>query len=99
YGQSDRALDPTGHVAPFRDALAGMPFLGADWLARVSAAEGARELQRLRRDFERAPLAQARRAAKAELLLFAMDEPPKRPGPVELDGERARDVRVGLVDL
>lgn len=99
YGGGGRALDPTAHVALFRDALAGMPFLGADWLARVSSADSARELQRLQRDFERAPLAQARRAAKAELLLFAMDEPPTRPGPVELDGERAHDVRVGLADL
>jgi hypothetical protein len=99
YGSSDRARDPTAHVAPFRDALAGMPFLGADWLARVSAAESARELQRLRRDFERAPLSQATRAAKSELLLFVMDEPATRPGPVELDGERAHDVRVGLVDF
>ena len=99
YGRGSHAIDPTEHVVRLRDALAGMPFLGADWLARVRSAETARELQRLTRDFERAPLAEAKRAAKAELLLFAMDESPTRPGPVELDGERAHDVRVGLVDL
>lgn len=98
YGRGERA-DPTAHVALVRDALAGLPFLGAEFLSRVQAAEHVRELSRLERDFTRAPLSEARRAAKSELLLFAMDEPATRPGPVELDGERAHDVRVGLVDL
>jgi hypothetical protein len=99
FARRGAAPDPTEHVVRLRDALAGIPLLAPDWQRRVRAAENARELQRLERDFERAPLVEAKRAAKAELLLFAMDEPPTRPGPVELDGERAHDVRVGLVDL
>jgi hypothetical protein len=99
YARRGAAADPKDHVLRLRDALAGIPFLAPDWQARVRSAENTRELERLERDFGRAPLVQAKRAAKAELLLFAMDEPQTRPGPVELDGERAHDVRVGLVDL
>lgn len=98
YGRSGRP-DPTAQVTRLRDALAGMPLLGAEFLTRVQGAEHVRELSKLEREFTRAPLAEAKRAAKSDLLLFAMDEPATRPGPVELDGERAHDVRVGLVDL
>jgi hypothetical protein len=98
YGRRD-ATRPTEHVALLRDALAGIPLLAPAWQLRVRAAENASEVERLKRDFERAPLLAAKRAAKAELLLFVMDEPPTWPGPVELDGERAHDVRLGLVDL
>jgi hypothetical protein len=87
------------HVSRLYHALAGLPYLSPPWEARVKAAEKARELELLRRDFERAPLKGAKAAAQAELLLYAMDEPGDRSVPAELDGERPHHVRVGLVDL
>jgi len=98
-GRGGRSTEPTEHVERLRDALAGIPLLTPAWQARVREADDLRELGRLTRDLERAPLGAAKRAAKAELLLFVLDEPAATRGPVELDGERAHDVRVGLVDL
>jgi hypothetical protein len=87
------------HVARLYHALAGLPYLSPTWEERVKTAQKARELGLLQRDFERAPLEGARAAARAELLLYAMDEPGDRSVPAELDGERPHHVRVGLVDL
>jgi hypothetical protein len=99
YAGGERVERAAPHVSRLYHALAGLPFLAPSWEARVKEAEKARELALLRRDFERAPLAGAKAAAKAELLLYAMDEPGDRSVPAELDGERPHHVRVGLVDL
>ena len=99
YAGGKRMGTATAHVERLHAAFAGLPFLGSSFQARLQAAEEPRELERLRLNFERAPLEAAKRAARAALLLFAMDEEPDRPGPTELDGERPRQVRVGLVDL
>jgi hypothetical protein len=80
-------------------AVTGLAFLEPSWAARVRAAETATELARLDAAFRRAPIDAAVRAAKSELLLFAMDEASDGSGPTELDGERAHAVRVGLVEL
>ncbi|HYO95437.1 MAG TPA: hypothetical protein VER33_13035 [Polyangiaceae bacterium] len=87
------------HVSRLHDAEAGLPFLLPAFEARVVAAGDLGELTRLRSSFERAPIAKARVAARAELLLFAMDEPGDARVPAELDGERAHWVRVGLIEL
>jgi hypothetical protein len=94
-----RLRQVTAHVERLQHALVGLPFLSPTWQARVESAESARELDQLRRGFERAPLASAKRAVKAELLLFGMDEPGEPNQPAELDGERPHHVRIGLVDL
>jgi hypothetical protein len=99
YAGGERIAKAAPHVARLYHALAGLPYLSRTWEARVQAAEKARELELLQRDFERAPLAGAKQAAKAELLLYAMDEAGDRSVPAELDGERPHYVRVGLVDL
>jgi hypothetical protein len=98
YARGERAR-AAAHVERLSDALLGLPFLSREWLARVNAAEDSFALERLDRHFSQAPLAGAKRAAKAELLLFAIDEPGEGAGPTELDGERPHQVRVGLVDL
>lgn len=97
--RGERVRQHTGHVERLHDALAGLAFLSPDWRARVEATETSIALNKLRQAFERAPLGAAKRASRAETLLFAMDEPGEGPGPTELDGERAHLVRVGLVDL
>lgn len=93
------ALAPVAGVERLQDALVGLPFLSPEWERKVRAARSREDLERMRRDFERAPIARAKAAAKAKLLLVVVDEPNSEPGPTELDGERPHDVRVGLVDL
>lgn len=89
----------TPNVRPLEDALVGLPFLLPPWSDRVRGAEDARQLARLRADLERAPIERAKRAAKANLLLVAIDEPSEAAAPAELDGERRHPARVVLVDL
>jgi hypothetical protein len=89
----------TGQVARLHDVQVGLPFLEAAWRGEVARAATLDDIERLRRDFEQAPVAAARRGATARLLVFAMDESSDATGPAELDGERPHTVRVGLVDL
>ncbi len=88
-----------GQTARLRELQLGLPFLVPSWAETASRAASFDDLARLRRAFDRAPIVPATRAAKAELLVFAIDEPSDDPGPTELDGERAHAVQVGLVDL
>jgi hypothetical protein len=99
YAAAERMRQATLHVQRLHHALVGLPFLAADWKARVVAADDQRSLDKLRRYFERAPIEAAKRAAKARLLLVAMDEPADTTAVAELDGERAHVIRVKLVDL
>lgn len=89
----------TRTVELLHDGLLGLPFLMPSWEDKIGAAKSVVEVARLRRELEKAPIDAAKRAAKAELLIYAMDEPGRGDGPVELDGERLHDVRVGIVDL
>jgi hypothetical protein len=88
-----------GKVERLYPALAALPFLAREWRARVVEASDPRDLDKLRRVFERVPFDAAKRAVSSELLLFAMDEPGDTTGPTELDGERPHHVRIGLVEL
>jgi hypothetical protein len=87
----------TSNVRRLGDAALGLPLLAPPWSMRVEAATDLDELAKLRRELSRAPIERATQAAKAGLLLFAMDEVGE--GPTELDGERAHSVRIGLVDV
>lgn len=98
-GGGERVERVAPHVTRLHHALRGLPFLSPAFEQRVVHAEKPRELAVLRRELDRAPLEGAKAAAKAELLLFAMDEPGDRSQPAELDGERPHHVRIGLVDL
>jgi hypothetical protein len=80
-------------------AAEGLPFLSPQWQAKIGAAGDVREIGILRRAFERAPIEAAKRVARAELLLYAMDEPRRGSGPTEVDGEGPHDIRVGLIDM
>jgi hypothetical protein len=97
YGSRLQAA--AGHVHGLRDALVTRPFLQGSWQEQVAQADERRQVERLRRDFERAPFERARSAWVARQLLFVIDEPADTSGPTELDGERPHPVRVGLVDL
>jgi hypothetical protein len=86
-------------VRPLADAVTGLPFLSGTFAERVRSASDVGELRRLQRAFDKAPLDAAIAAAKTRLLVFVLDEPSPLGGPVELDGEKAHTVRVGVVDL
>jgi hypothetical protein len=95
----DDRMAPAAHVERLHDAIIGFPVLQPAWEARVAAADTRAALKPLQTIFRRAPLKAAKRAAKAQLLLFAIDEPGDGKGPTELDGERPHHVRVGLIEL
>jgi len=91
--------DHTRNVRRLHEAEIGLPFLTPQWSERVQTAPELADLTRLKRDLDRAPIEAAKQAARANLLLVAMDEPGTGGGPTELDGERTHWVRLGLVDL
>lgn len=99
YGRGAAMEEHTGNVRRLNDAVVGLPLLTPEWSARVAATDDPAELARLRRDLDHAPLGRAREAARAGLLVVAMDEPSDGGGPTELDGERAHAVRIAVVDL
>ncbi len=94
-----RGVPDAPHVDLLHAAAEGLPFLAPAWEAKIKAADDVRAVEALRRAFEHAPIEAAKRVARAELLLYAMDEPRRGSGPTEIDGEALHDVRVGVVDM
>ena len=86
-------------VHRLHDVEASLPFLAPDWRARIDAAPDAKELAKLAIAFEKSPIHDAISAFRSDILIAAVDEPDRGPGPTELDGERAHDVRVVVADL
>lgn len=99
YGRGTTMEDHSARVRRLHDAEVGLPFLLPPWSELVAAAKEAAELARLERELRKAPIDSAKEAARARLLIVAMDEPGDGGGPTELDGERVHPVRVALVDL
>lgn len=99
YAGGARMESRTSNVRRLHDAEAGLPFLQPSWEAQVRAEADLAELSRLNRAFTTAPTERALTAARARLLLYAMDDSGDRSGVSELDGERPHDVRIGLVEL
>lgn len=89
----------TTNVRRLHEAIVGLPVLLPSWSERVRSAPDGFELARLKRELDRAPVARAKQALRAELLVAALDEPSDGGGPTELDGERAHAVRIVIVDL
>ena len=89
----------TPNVRRLHEAIVGLPLLMPLWSDRVRATDDPAELARFRRELDRAPIERARQAARATVLVVAMDEPSDGGGPTELDGERAHAIRIGIVDL
>ena len=89
----------TPQVRLLEEAEAGLPFLARAWEARVEDASDSSELRDLARALRKAPVEHAVQAARAALLVVAMDEPSTGTEPTELDGERPHDVRIGWVGL
>lgn len=98
YDGGTKLEERTPEVLRLGDAQAVLAILSPPWEARVRAADAA-ELTKLQADLDRAPIEKGKRALEAGLLIVAMDEPAAPTNPAELDGERAHEVRVAIVDL
>lgn len=91
--------EATANVRRVEDARAALPVLEPAFLQSIENAPDLPQIAALRTRFEKAPIAQATRAMRAEWLIAVMDETESSTGPTELDGERAHDVRIAIVDL
>ncbi len=80
-------------------AVVGLPFLSPAWLERVRTSDSVSDISELEHAFARAPIDEAKQAARARLFIAVLDEPGDTPGPSELDGERPHFVRIAIVDL
>lgn len=89
----------TKSVRPFHDAVAALPYFLPEWTTKINEATDHKQLEKLRSQLAAAPTDRTQEAAKAQLLLVAIDEPGPETGHTELDGERPHQVRVALVDL
>jgi hypothetical protein len=87
------------HVRRLDEAEVGLPFLAPAWADRVAKTDEPGELVTFRRAYDKAPIARAREAAHAEVLVYAIDEEGDGKAPAELDGERPHAMRVAVVDL
>ena len=88
----------TPDVLRLGDAQDVFRVLSPAWEARVRGAD-ASHLGKLRAELDRTPIEKGKLAFKAGLLIVAMDEPAPVTSPAELDGERAHEVRVAIVDV
>ena len=99
YARGPAMTEATAHVHRLGAAVIGMPLLQPEWRARVMDAKDLRRLEQLKLAFEKAPLASAKAAVNASLLLYAIDEPGDAGSAAELDGEKPHYVKVGVIDL
>lgn len=88
----------TSQVRLLEEAEAALPVLAGPWQRDVRNAQSVPELDALKQALRKAPVERGVKAAEAEVLVVALDEP-GLGGPTELDGERAHDVRLSIVDL
>ena len=86
------------HARRLHQAEEGLKLLLSPWEERLHDARELRDLDRLQADLAQVPVEETKRAARAELLIAAMDEPDEA-GPADLDGERAHQVRIAVIEL
>jgi hypothetical protein len=89
----------TANVHRLQAVAAGLPLLSRAWMRRVEEADSEAALGELRSAFDRAPIEQAKAAAKAEILIYVLDDPPEPGARVELDGASRHRVHVGIVEI
>jgi hypothetical protein len=99
YGAGAAVEARTAKIRRLHELVAGMPLLQAPFVESVLRAPDQEAIERMQRDFDRAPIAQAKQAARATLLVVAVDEPGAGTGPTELDGERPHPIRLVVVDM
>lgn len=88
-----------GTVLRLQDAVATLELLSPAWLAGIQRAGSWSKITELSQIFERAPIEAGVRAAKAELLVYALDEDKEPSTDTSFDGGATHSMRVGLIDL
>lgn len=92
-------LQATHSALRLFDAEVGLPILLPPWSERIKTAKSTPDLQRIERELKRAPLASAKRALRAELLIAVLDEPSDKGTVTELDGEAPHYIRLNVIEL
>ncbi len=91
--------DATSNVQRLADAHFGLPYLSPKFLDEITSARDITEIEKLSTRFKKVPLARAKQALRAEILIVAMDDTASGTGPTELDGARAHDVVFAIADI
>jgi hypothetical protein len=89
----------SSNFASLGAAVVALPLLEPSFRERIARAERIEDVHALARVVDGAPLSSATRAARAEVLIVAFDEPKEAGSVVELDGTHRHAVRVHAVDL
>jgi hypothetical protein len=97
--QGEEAMARAIHVQRLHAVLAGLPVLSPAWAERVRNADDVLSVGRLEDLHRLAPIEQAQLATRAQLFIFALDEPNEAGAPSEFDGSARHRVRVNIVDL
>jgi hypothetical protein len=99
YRGAKTMAEVTSSLYRLHDALTGLRSLDQDWRMRAEDASNKSELRTLSATLDPKRLERAIPAAKAELLVYVMDEPKKPSTVTELDGASDHVIRMGIVDL
>ncbi len=89
----------TAGVRRLHSAAEGLRFLSRDFIERVEQADSLEALGELHSAFDRAPIAAAKQAARAEILIYLIDDPPEAGARVELDGASRHRAQAGIVEI
>lgn len=99
YANGAQLEQPTAKVKRLDAAKHGLPFLQPAFAERIRSAPDGITIRALKKELDGASLDAARTTLRSEILIAVMDEPAPAGGITEIDGERAHDVRVAIVDL
>jgi hypothetical protein len=91
--------DATSNVQRLADAHFGLPYMSPKFVDQINDARDVTEIEKLSGRFKKVPVARARQALKAEVLIVAMDDTASGTGPTELDGARAHDIVFAIADI
>lgn len=98
YANGAQLEHATSNVRRLDSVKRGLPFLQPAFADGVRAAPDGIAIRALKKELDGASLDTARAAMRAEVVFAVMDEPAPAGGITEIDGERAHDVRVAIVD-
>lgn len=96
YFAGAKVDEQTANIRRLHGARLGLSVLTTEVLAKVRAAEDALTLKKLHKDLEAAPVAEAKKAAGARLLIAVADEPGGRAARVTLADVTANKVLLRL---
>src|SRR5690606_25264828 len=80
------------------ELLLGREFIASSFFTELSQSEHMSQVERLRKRLERERLSRKSHAARARLLLYAVDEPLHAGAHSDFDGEGKHFVRLGILE-